>query len=362
MKSLKLAALMAASLGVVGSASAILSLDGSFGVTDAHYQRLSQQSPFASVGSFDYSEGGSSFSATGTLIAPDWVLTAGHNFSTAGGVTGTFNIGALQSSFSSTSIFFHPSWAGSPNVGPTQGADIALVRLNAPITGIAPSRVASAGNFVGLTSVTVGYGAWGDGTAASNPGDGNKRAMMNRIDRQYATPFNGNGPQGGILVTDFDNTNANRNTLDRANVLANDPGFSLYNQSYSNLSDTFLPDGQTSAAGFGGLPTARDVFGDSELPEVWMEGSTGQGDSGGPTFANLEGEWQIIGVTSWGENPVYADEAWRTQGRYGDLSVLVDATQHAAWIDATVPEPSSLAVIGLGALALLRRKRQPKAS
>lgn len=345
-------------VGLGTQAHSILFLDSSFGVQDLDYQRLAQQSPFQAVGRFDYTENSSEFVASGTLINPDWVLTAGHNFGVGATVTGTFTIGGVSRTFSSAAIFHHPSWASSPEVGPTQGADIALVRLDSPFTGVTPARIATNANFVGQTAITVGYGAYGTGLNASTPSDGTKRAMMNVIDRMFNTPFNGDGPQGGIIVSDFDNGNANRNTLDRASVLANDPGFALYNQSYSNLSDIFLPDGQISAAGFTGLPTARDLFGDMDLPEVWLEGGTAPGDSGGPTFVEVDGSWEIIGITSWGENPVFADDAMRVQGRYGDLSVLTDATAHHTWVVETVPEPGTMAALALGALALLRRRRK----
>jgi len=47
-------------------------------VGDSFYTSLAQQSVYDSVGFLTWSIGSSGYIASGTLIAPDWVLTAGH--------------------------------------------------------------------------------------------------------------------------------------------------------------------------------------------------------------------------------------------------------------------------------------------
>ena len=47
-------------------------------VADSFYTSLAQQSVYDSVGFLTWSIGSSGYIASGTLIAPDWVLTAGH--------------------------------------------------------------------------------------------------------------------------------------------------------------------------------------------------------------------------------------------------------------------------------------------
>ncbi len=47
-------------------------------VNDSVYTSLAAQSVYDSVGFLRWNEGASGYIASGTLIAPEWVLTAGH--------------------------------------------------------------------------------------------------------------------------------------------------------------------------------------------------------------------------------------------------------------------------------------------
>ncbi|MGN6107271.1 MAG: S1 family peptidase [Kofleriaceae bacterium] len=100
---------------------------------------------------------GTQGTCTGTLIAPDVVLTAGHcegarpirvianttNYNAAGGITSTIK-----------SFTTYPSWQTS--------YDVAVIVLNTPITGVAPRRVGTACSFQGfgasMTVRLVGFG------------------------------------------------------------------------------------------------------------------------------------------------------------------------------------------------------------
>lgn len=80
-----------------------------------------------------------------------------------------------------------------------------------------------------------------------------------------------------------------------------------------------------------------------------LEGTTASGDSGGPLFVNN----QIIGVTSWGTSPT---------SLYGDLAYWTPIHPYTAWITqvsgiGAVPEPATMAILGAGAIALIRRRR-----
>mgnify|MGYP000861748841 CR=1 FL=1 len=126
--------------------------------------------------------------------------------------------------------------------------------------------------------------------------------------------------------------------------------------------------GQTGIAGWDGQRRAAentvDAFSNFGAGQVYwrttfnspgqagilpLEGTTAQGDSGGPLFVNN----QIIGVTSWGTS---------AQSLYGDLSYWTPIHPYTAWITqvsgiAAVPEPATMVVLGAGALALIRRRR-----
>jgi hypothetical protein len=105
---------------------------------------------------------------TGTLIAPDVVLTAGHcvadpveGFYTGQG-TPTANMGpepvAGMIAHPADQTIAHPEYATGSGC-PNSAHDIGLVHLASPITGIAPVPYATAGGpTVGSSCVAVGYG------------------------------------------------------------------------------------------------------------------------------------------------------------------------------------------------------------
>ena len=53
-----------------------------------------------------------------------------------------------------------------------------------------------------------------------------------------------------------------------------------------------------------------------------MEGTSVQGDSGGPTYAYLNGQWTVIGLTAHGS----------LTANYGDVAFNTLVSSHADWI------------------------------
>lgn len=76
--------------------------------------------------------------------------------------------------------------------------------------------------------------------------------------------------------------------------------------------------------------------GDDALP---TEGIQGDGDSGGPAFANIDGQQQLIGLVSW---DVYdGDIADFKGGLYGMSGALVRLSYYADWIEDVQKWPES---------------------
>lgn len=238
---------------------------------------------------------GSSFGSA-TLIGTNWILTAAHVQSAS---TGTFTLNGTT--YNVTNLVSHPLWSGDVGIG---GFDFCVGFIAGGVVGT-PTGYYAGVDELGRISTSVGFGATGTGlTGAVDPG-GTKRGFTNFIDARNAPDLPG-------LISDFDH-----------------------------------PDGSTSS------------FGDTS--PTALEGAVAGGDSGGALFVDFFGSFLQVGVTSYAAGPV-----GEPFGKYGWLSGYADLTLGADWIQQTtgiapvtpVPEPATMAVLGLGALALIRRKRR----
>jgi hypothetical protein len=217
-------------------------------VPDSNYLDLGASLAYAAVGIF---VGNGGVTGCGTLIAPDWVLTATHLVNIAS--SGTFTINGT--SYSSSALFTDPAWTGNP----LNGGDFALVHLSSPVSSVAPVMLYTGSAEFGQIATYVGYGFTGNGLTGYQTSLGNqKRAFQNVLDGNFNNP-------AWLIGSDFDSPHT----------------------------------------------TADNVWGDAiPLP---LEGCVAPGDSGGGMFITVDSQTYLAGVISFvastggSQNSVYGN-------------------------------------------------------
>lgn len=279
------------------------------------------------------------FICTGALLEGGLnLLTAAHCLANESGVNVTNSVTAVfftpgQPASARELIFSAATYVNPLYTGQVVDAhDVAIVRLAAaPSAGILSSAYSLyMGNPFTQAGIAVGSGATGTGLTGATQSGGftlaDRRAGLNTVDFSWTDPrflgffddgnfFGTADPYG--LVADFDNGTSARNS---ACIITGLAQFAW---------------GAGARCGGG--------FGPSEV-------NLGGGDSGGPLFIN----GQIAGVASYGLTfrSGLGDSDNIVNSTFGEFSGWASTSYNAVWI-ATVPEPSSFVLVGVGLFVLV---------
>lgn len=268
---------------------------------------------FSPVVSFSYGLEGTAndeYTATGTFITSEWILTAGHNFYVAEEQAFPAPASGIKVLVGNdpnnpthvldvAEVVYHPSWI-TENQDFIKANDMSLVRVEIPFNAVTPAlfnteMVEQTGN----TTWYAGYGDYSNGSSQLSK----KHAIENILDRKnegITSSADGVSYTGGLLAFDFDSPFKDGNTL----------GDDVVNEDESLLGD-----------------------GTSDATPTEFEGATVQGDSGGPIFMKINGQWKVCGVLSGGVNkPVKKHR----QSDYGDISVFIRTATHKDWIESVI--------------------------
>ena len=292
------------------------------GVSESQYVAFGSQPQFAGSGLLS----GAGGTGSGTLIAPNWVLTAGHV-----GNPSFFQPGGTGPTYAISRVIPHPQFVlnGSDL---NYGFDIALLQLSTPAPGVF-ANIYRGANEDSLGAAITGFGVGGfgsDGGASGLPQA--RRAGTNEID--LFLDFDP-GPQGQIGA-----------------------------QNASFLSDFDAPNGFGSPGQYNTL----GAFGSTPGPSP-LEYQVANQDSGGGVYVFENGNWFLAGInsgvltqqqtlTGLGIGGVGNNQPFG----YGATALYTRVSSFQSFIDVnalSVPEPGSfvlLSVIATGCVFSRRRK------
>ena len=288
------------------------------GANRAPYYYGEQYPDFSStVSIYGEDSTGDGWFGSGVIISEYWVLTAAHvveglQINNTWIYEGVDYEDEEGYAYQILNVFIHPGWNDDSKLMES-GMDIALIELEYPIdmnrSGIAAwdNMPASERLGIGALLYTSGYGGYdseysecSDFCLTDSSGDySQRRAWSNILDRDVKSIspsdsyVNDDIWHGGFIVYDFDSPGGQHNAL------------------ASGKTSTL----QQGNYGYGGLGTSSAM----PLP---LEGTSVQGDSGGPTYALLDGNWTVIGLTAHGS----------VTANYGDVSFNTRVASHTTWI------------------------------
>lgn len=216
----------------------------------------------------------------GVLIAPQWVITAGHAVTWQSEIKQVTINGVPRDV---ERLVIHPGYKKPPQelldralatwdwtlfrVLLSSSDDIALIRLTQPVTDVSPVAINKRDDEFGQIVKVIGKGATGNG------------------------------------VTGYEFSSSHRTKLRRA-----------YNKVTS-------ADGRWLCYMF-----------DKPSDALPLEGGSGSGDSGGPVLIQVGKDWLLAGLTSWSD----PQSTIRTPGRYDQITCNVRLSHYKDWIESVI--------------------------
>jgi hypothetical protein len=283
--------------------------------TDSQYTSLGASAAYASVGRFDGITSTSNFLASGTLIAPNWVLTAAHVVDQATSLK--FTVGGTT--YTANSWTAYSGWTGNLMAG----YDIGLVHLTTSANVQAAKLYSGSAEF-GQVGTFVGYGKTGTGQTGATRLDGKKRAAQNVID----------GTQNSrLFLADFDNPNSRRD--------------SLFGSSKPLSLEGMIAPGDSGGGVF--ITTGAGTFlaGVNSFGAAW-DGSVNS------DYGDLAGFTRVSAFYSWINSVIGSTLPLGSTGLF-DLT----GSAKAFWdpLPAPVPEPATFSLLFSAALGFLLWRR-----
>ena len=301
---------------------ALLGSGPAYAIIDGAVDANTVQSPWAGVGSVTIGTG----TYSGTLIAPNYVITAGHVVGNRKPEEITFNLnfgGDLTHRIAVAAVFVQPGYTGGAGLQGSGNRDLALLRLAEPV----PAGVPIYDIFDGLLPqgsilTLVGYGGGGTGLtgAIDSP-----QATVKRVGANVAECF--------AFTPGFESCNV---------AALTGPGpRALYFFDFDPPAEPGKP--------YNGLANEATLAG---------------GDSGSPAFVNVHGQWRLAGVNTFSgrakENgPIGAYGSVGGGVLLSDESGLwvrsvIMSPQSSTGAQPPVPEPRTWFLLCLGILLLVR--------